>query len=480
MKPIAILLTGPALLLAGCSWGGDDRAVTGLLEKYQVSAASVVPSAAQAAAPTTRPAAQQAKLPDGWGPEDYVRLALERNPSILRAQYKVLRLASRIPQVTSLDDPMVQVAPIGEMAETAAGMVGVMTGVSQKLPFPGKLDTCGRIAGQEMAAAAQALAETRLSVIADVRRAYWSYDYASAAIDITQRNRTILDQLKDVANAKFSAGTATQQDVLRVTVEISNLDNDLLMWRQKRTTAVAMLNQLMARPVAAPVGAPQEAKLTAVVLRLEALLDEAAGTNPGLAKVKHLIRADRERLHLAQLQRWPDLTVGFSYNFVEDRGMSMAANGKDQWWVGFGLNIPLWLDKLSAAEREARMGILEDSANLADMTNRVDFRVQDALSRFQTQHRQALIFRDVIIPQARQTLDVSLSDYKAGKVEFLTLVDNWRKLLDFQLMYRQSLAQLERDFADLQEAIGCDIPRPAAASQPVSTAAPGPASRPAR
>jgi cobalt-zinc-cadmium efflux system outer membrane protein len=465
MKNILMLSVGSMLLVAGCDSGGDNPAMNDLLAKYQVAASDITPLTADKRTSVTPPSMEQGLLPDGSGPEEYVRIALERNPSIRRAQYKVLRLANRIPQATSLDDPMLNVVPIGEMAETAAGQVGLMTGVSQRLPFPGKLDARGQTAGQEMAAAAQELAETRLSVVADVRRAYWSYYYATMAIDITQHNLTILDQFKDVATAKFQAGTATQQDVLRVTVEISNLNNELLAWRQRRTTAVAMLNSLMDRPVAAPVGSPRAVQLQSVAMQLDQLLAEASQANPTLARIKHLIQADEERLRLAKLQRWPDLTVGFSYNFVDDHGLAALANGKDQWWVGFGLNIPIWFDKLNAAEREARNGIRENAANLADMTNRVDFRVQDALSRVDTQQKQALIFRDVIIPQAQQTLEVSVSDYEAGKVEFLTLVDNWRKLLNFQLMYHQSLSQLEQDFADLQQAIGHDVSRAASASE---------------
>ncbi len=80
---------------------------------------------------------QAVVVPDDAGPEDYVRLALQRNPSIHAAEQRIHRVANRIPQVTSLDDPMVMVAPFGEMAETAAGQVGLMTGVSQKLAFPG-------------------------------------------------------------------------------------------------------------------------------------------------------------------------------------------------------------------------------------------------------------------------------------------------------------------------------------------------------
>jgi outer membrane protein TolC len=454
------LLLSSLLLVAGCQSASDDQLVQDLLSKYPASASDLAPIPDRDATAAGQSSAEQTQFPDGSGPEDYVRVALERNPSIRRARYKVLRLANRIPQATSLDDPMFDIDPIGQMAQTAAGQVGLMTGISQKFPFPGKLETRGRVAGQEAAATGEELNETRLGVIADVRRAYWSYYYAVTAIDITQRNRTILDQFEDVAAAKFSAGTATQQDVLRVTVEISNLDNELLSWRQKKTAAIAMLNSIMNRPVAAPLGAPRTVQLQMVALRLNELLADAAAANPSLAKIGHQVQADRERLKLAKLQRWPDLTVGLNYNLVDDHGLAPMANGKDQWWVGFSLNIPIWFNKLDAAEREARNGIMENSANLADMTNRVDFRVQDALTKVETQQKQALIFHDVIIPQAQQTLDVSLSDYKAGKVEFLTLADNWRKLLDFQLMYHQSLSQVEQDFADLQLAVGRDLTRP--------------------
>ena len=120
-KHILILLAGSILLLAGCDSGSDDMAIHDLLARYKVSASDVTPPSAGGRTSATRPATQQVQLPDGSGPEEYVRVALERSPYIRRAQYKVLRLANRIPQATSLDDPMVNVAPIGEMAETAAG-----------------------------------------------------------------------------------------------------------------------------------------------------------------------------------------------------------------------------------------------------------------------------------------------------------------------------------------------------------------------
>ena len=75
----------------------------------------------------------------------------------------------------------------------------------------------------------------------------------------------------------------------------------------------------------------------------------------------------------------------------------------------------------------------------------------------EAQQRQVVLFRDVIIPQARQTVDASLSGYRAGKLDFLTLVDNWRRLFEFEVIYHQDLAALKQSLADLQQAVGRNL-----------------------
>ncbi|MEE8154082.1 MAG: TolC family protein [Phycisphaerales bacterium] len=411
-----------------------------------------------------------ATLPDDAGPEEYVLLALERNPGIKSAEQKIRRLANRIPQVTSLDDPMFQLAPFGEMAETAAGQVGAMTALSQRLPLPSKLRTRGRIVAQDVAEAVAALERVRLRVIADTRLTWWRYYYTTRAIQVTQNSHDLLSQFQDVAEAKYRAGTATQQDVLRASVELSSLDNELIALRQRLISAGAMLNRLIDRRFDAPLPEPTIRTLDEIALELATLLTEAARSNPGIRQIHERIEGYKQRLDLARLNRWPDLTVSFNYNLVESEGLSRIANGDDQWWFGFGFNLPIWTERLDAAEREALRGRLENIAALGDERNRVDFRVQDAFAKVQSQQQQVVLFRDVIVPQAQQTVDASLSSYRSGKVDFLTLIDNWRKLLVFQLMYHQNLAQFEQSFAELQRAVGHDLNRttpPSGATNPL-------------
>lgn len=410
--------------------------------------------------------ANATQFPDNTGVDDYVRYALEHNAGIVASRQKVARLTQRVPQAVSLDDPMFQIAPFGEMAETAAGEVGLMTGISQRLPTPGKLDARGRIAGQQVAVAVAELNERALAVVADVRRAYWSLYFTVRAIEVTQNNKKLIQQFRDIADAKLRANTATQPDVLRASVELSNIENELIGLRQKRTAARAMLNQLMNRPVTTALSDPEPVDLNEIGLELDALIAAATLTNPGLAKTRERIREYRERVKLARLNRWPDLTVSANYNAVDDDGLSGVANGDDQWWFGFGFNLPIWVQRLDAAEREANRGVLENLAELTDTSNRVAFRVQDALSKVEADQQLVILFRDVIIPQARQTVDASLSGYRAGTIDFLTLVDNWRKLLNFQVQYHRNLTRLEQDFADLQEAVGRDLQRNAPNNNP--------------
>jgi outer membrane protein TolC len=413
--------------------------------------------------------------------DTYVLVALERNPSIRAAEHRVRQRGARVPQVTSLDDPMFQVTPFGEMPETAAGQVGLMTGVSQKLPFPGKLATRGRIAEQGVAMAMADLQQARLRVAADTRQAYWSYYFSTRAIQITGRSRQLLDQFRQVAEAEYKAGNRSQSDVLRASTELSNLDSELITLEQRQATARSMLNQLMDRPIDAALPEPAAVQFEQLTADLDHLLAAAARHNPAIRKLHEQIEQHRQRQKLARLNRWPDLRISANYNAVDDEGLSMAANGDDQWWFGFAINLPIWVEKYESAEREALQGMLGGVAELTAERNRIAFQIQDAWLKVEAEQKLVKLFAEVIVPQARQTLEASKSGYRAGSLDFLTLMDNWRKLLNFELMQHRALADMQRAAADLEQAIGTQIGRadgrvlPSAEDPAVATSGGGPA-----
>jgi outer membrane protein, heavy metal efflux system len=399
-------------------------------------------------------------LPDDAGLDDYVRIALADNPAIHRAIRDVQVLGFQVPQVTSLDDPMINlVPPTGDMVQTAAGMVGGSVGLSQKIPFPAKLSTKGRIVEQAVRMAFAQLADVRIAVVAQIQKAYYSLYLADVSIRINHESERLLGQIRDVAAARYRTGTATQQDVLRAEVELYNLTNELITFEQQRATAAALLNSLMNRSVDAPIPPPREFALAEVEWKLPQAIDRALASNPRLQRLQAKVKRDIQNVKLARLNYLPDLTVGYSYTFISSAGISPVASGDDVWNFAFGLNLPIWWQRLRARVLEMNAQTLSSVEQYDELRNMVFFQIQDALVKIDTQYRRAALFRDLIVPRAWQVVEVSSSEYQAGALEFTALIDNWRKWLDFSLAYHRALAELEQRFADFQQLIGVPVPR---------------------
>ena len=407
----------------------------------------------------TDPWPEDFELPEQSTWKDYVILALERNPAI-RARVRDLQaLGLRVPQVTSLPDPSLTIIPpTSRQLETAAGQMNGGLGISQGIPFPSKLAARGDVAERIVHLAFENLDAEKLRVVAQVKAAYFAYYFAEMAIKVTRENEEFLRQFRDVAETRYRAGSAPQQDLLRAEVDLYNLSNELITLEQQRDTARAHLNVLMDRDVRAALPAPPRFDPLEFGWKLEGLLARAVAENPRLKALQERVQVDLEARELALLQYYPDFSIGGILSFITG-GLSPVANGRDAWSVALGVTLPVWWHRIRAGVLESNANIFASSLRYRGLRNDVFFAIQDLFVRIDSAYRRAVLFRDGILPRARQTVDVSEANYRAGQVEFLTLVDNWRKLLDFTLDYYRALTDLERSFAEMEEIVGGSLPR---------------------
>jgi cobalt-zinc-cadmium efflux system outer membrane protein len=473
----ALALAASVLLLGACHRLSPslrhrlDAEASGMAPKIEDDRAVRAAGDAAVAPETPPPAAWS--IPADAGLEQYVAEALVRNPAVRRAIREAQALGQRVPQVTSLDDPMVTIIPpTGDMIQTAAGMMNAQAGVTQKLPFPGKLATRGRIAEQEVRIALDRLADARIRAVTDVTRAYFAYYLADVSIRLTDQSVVLLRQIRDVAAARYRAGAATQEDVLRAEVELYGLTNELITLDQARSTAVARLNAAMNRQVDGPLPAPRPFDLAHVEWRLDEATKGALSTNPQLVAMRDQVRRNLERVHLARLDYLPDLVVGYSYTAIAAPALSPVATGEDAWNLGLGFNVPLWWWRRRAQVVEGNAQVLASIEELEDTRNRIVLGIQEALVRIDTQYRQAVLFRDLLVPRAWQAVEAALASYRSGRTEFTGLVEVWRKWLDSALAYQRALAGLEQSFADLQQLVGVRIARAPAPPPPVEVTPP--------
>jgi outer membrane protein TolC len=208
---------------------------------------------------------------------------------------------------------------------------------------------------------------------------------------------------------------------------------------------------------------------------VESLVALAGEHSPELAALREQVERDREQIALASLGYWPDVTLGVEWNYVDPRapfippvnpttGQRPPINrkseaGDDNWAVTLQMNIPIWTQRIEAAKREARQQLLATQNELRSKENLIAFRIFDAWSRVEAQQQTLRVLNTELIPQSRQTYQVTLTAYQAGESDFLSLIDNWRRWLDFELMRHRETVDLETAVADLQREVGLQLLR---------------------
>jgi len=170
------------------------------------------------------------------------------------------------------------------------------------------------------------------------------------------------------------------------------------------------------------------------------------------------VQRDLDRAAWARLQYFPDLSLGALFTFIGG-GISPVANGNDSWGLSLGATLPIFWHRIRAGVLERNAETLATALRWRATRNDVLLALQETAVRATTRHRSALLLRDAILPRARQALDAARAGYEAGQVEFTSMVESWRRLLDLTLDYHTTLAGLASDRAELERLVGGTLPR---------------------
>ena len=479
----ATLLAIVCVFMVGCAHDDVGRDVADAVEQWERTKVNASTNEAPlddtaavdcvATAGSTPPASTDAARADSL--DGYVSEALERNPSIAAAIANVRAKLERIPQAKALADPILRTVSRPERIQTAAGDLTFTLGVTQTIPLPQKLDGKGRAAAAEAKMAIEQLNATRLSVIADVVRAYYRLYVTDRSLELAATHRKLLESLEQVVASQYRVGKVGQQDVLRVQTALTSLLNDEDTYARQRMSAAAALNRLLDRPLMSPVPETKAIALSGISERAEKLIALAREHNPEIAELLHQIDRDRESIALADLGYWPDLTLGFEWSHGKGRSPFIpqinpttgqrprynrkSEEGDDNWAIIAQVNVPIWAEKIEASRREARAKLERTLKQRHATENMIAFRVYDAWVEAKTHEDTIRLLESTLLPQALQMYEVSLSEYQVGRSDFLRVIDDWRIRLNFELMRHREIAAFERAVADLEQAIGMQLVR---------------------
>ena len=386
---------------------------------------------------------------------ELIHEVLARNPELVAARKQWEAATNRITPARSLDDPSVFV----DFFNTPHTLNFTQTqntifGLSQNLPFPGKLGLKGDVASRSADMTEQWVRAKERELVARLKQAYYELFLAQKAIQIHHEQVQLLRQFVEIANAKFRAGNGSQADVLKAQVELSLLFQQLPGLEQRRQTVEAMLNTLLDRDPASPLGIAQEPSQLPLDQPIDDLHSLALNDRPEIKAAELDVQRNEQSHALAQRQYYPDFNVSFRrfQNFQADNGYGA--------YVSMTIPFAFWTKpKYDAGVQEAAAAVAVARAQQQTVENMTRFQINDLLAKLRATDQVATLYRTTILPQGEQSLEAARVGYRAGKAGFLDLIDAQRAWRGFQLEYFKTLVDRQQRLAELEQVVGITLDR---------------------
>jgi outer membrane protein TolC len=381
--------------------------------------------------------------------------ALANNPAIQQALKKWSAAKARVTQEAAWDDLKVsgssRAARFVDVAPNA--FTDQMLSVEQVIPITGKNLARARIAGADAVAAFEQARREQLDVLAKTRASYFRLLNAHAQLELNRKNLTSLRQIAEVSRSRYEVGKATVADALAGEVEASKLlesEQDIL---RNISAEQSQLNVLMNCDAFAPLGRPGETQIKSLGVSMEQAREIAIANRPEIKIARAKIDMEKSRLELSRRNWIPDPAVT-----VQAQRYNDAAQAASELDAGVSFTVP-WVNpgKYSAAVREAKEN-LAAAQHAFERTNAESLgALRDALEKVHTLKHHVDLFRDKLVPQARQAFEANQFAYETGKASFLEWITAQRNLRDLEAMGQQHIADYNAALAELEAVVGADL-----------------------
>jgi outer membrane protein TolC len=385
-----------------------------------------------------------------------IQEALQNNPELRAFDAGRQVAAARIPQMSSLDDPRfdieIEEAPRSTPFKSSEWRF-VNFGISQMLPFPGKLAKARKIAAIDAEHAHHDYEEKELEIVEQIKVAYFNLYFIQRGRTVNQENTDLMKHFVGIAKTRYAVGIVMNQDVMKANVELARLANEQITLQQEEEIAAARLNILLNRSPQSPLGIAALPERKTASFDLDELQQTALAHRPMIHHDALSVTQSRFANDLAKRQYWPDLDLSLKY-------VTSPLEGFNGWTAMAGFNLPVafWSSKKyrgAIAETEAAARMKE--AMLNNSRNMVKLMVREALVKAQSAQRSVELYRNTILPQAEQALQATIAGYQTGQTDFLMLLDSYRMLQMFKLEYHEAEAMQEMSLAELERAVGKNL-----------------------
>jgi outer membrane protein, heavy metal efflux system len=310
----------------------------------------------------------------------------------------------------------------------------------------------GKKRQHRLQAAKDITAQTR-SLVADNERGltfgvatlFVNVQLAESTLELAELDLKSFGQTVDLSEMRYKAGAISEDDYLKIKLQLLQFETDLQQAQLARVQALADLRQLLGYESVSPdydvVGAFDYQPLKGNV---EDFQLKALQNRPDLRAAQQGVTAANSQYELQKAIGKQDVTVQGNYSHVN--GINAAT---------FYGSIPLPIFNRNQGEiARTRFAINQAQEQEKDTNGQALTDVRDAYEGLRTNDRVVTLYRSGYLDVAQKDRDISEYAYKRGAASLLDFLDAERSYRATQLAYRQALASYLLAVEQLREAVG--------------------------
>ncbi len=380
------------------------------------------------------------------------------NPQIEQARQAYIASTAQVKIVTTLPNPtaFIYETPIANNPLRLGASQGFSYSIGQPFLFPGKQRLAGESAEHQAEFAKTQMESLLLQLLSQLKSNFYQLQLYRLQQSIIRETLIRLDQLKQLARARYASNAAGYVDYLNAQVAYSSAENDLFAVQRNIDTTRATINTLMGRDPNTALEVqdrPYTPEMPAATLaELEAL---TLKTQPVLNGATALIRSGESNLDLAKLAYYPDFNLVMS--FISDNPPWGVAQG-NQYGMELDLILPTWFfTREKAARDQANANLIAARASFDALRQQVLLQLASSYNSLAQAVNQFKFLESRQLPQAQAAYRLAIANYANNASAFADVQTAALNLRTTESSIAQARVSVAQAHASLVATIGKEI-----------------------
>lgn len=267
-----------------------------------------------------------------------------------------------------------------------------------------------------------------------------------------------------MASMGSNGATGGLSDVLRIQLEISELENALQTIQSNRIAAEAAFNALLNRNQQLPVAVP-DTLIQRTYMYTDQAVTDSLFSNPMLSMIDAEKRAYKAKAEMDKKMSYPMFGIGLQYSILgktssgsSDMNTMNAAvpmnsmNGKDMIMPMVKISIPIFRKKYNAQQRESAYYRQASELKYADMLN-VMMSDYSALKQQLEEASRKITLYEKQYQLSLSTYHLITREFSSGSATLTDVIGVERQLLDYRLKKSEAVADYNTRVAGIEKLI---------------------------